>query len=79
MKKNILNLEGLTLISKKTQQSIHGGRSSGCPVFQPCWSYKDCPCEPCSAAINRFWIDDLSAFKKNMSYLCHIIHYGNKT
>ncbi len=63
--KNILNLEGVTILNKTQQKELKGGGFGFeiCPQFLPCWSDHDCPCGGCGVYIETVgFIDDLCAF-----------------
>ena len=63
MIKNILNLEGVTVLKKDMQKAINGGFFGCQPEFRSCSSDRDCPCGSCGVFIEGFGlIDDLCAF-----------------
>ncbi|SHI46757.1 hypothetical protein [Aquimarina spongiae] len=53
MIKNILNLNGVTVLKKGTQKSINGGFFGCEPSLFECRSDSDCPCGPCGITINN--------------------------
>ena len=63
MIKNILNLNGVTVLKKGSQKSINGGFFGCQPSLFECRSDSDCPCGgPCGITINNIFVSGVCAF-----------------